>query len=194
MERSKWRSGVELWLRWLAATALGWVLGFMVAVLLSELLLMPFLHDETNLLVGLSVGGVISALQAAAVRPWVRLRAGWIGGGMVVLGPPFVLAYVFDMLELDMDAVPVMLAFWSAVAVCGLAGAVLQSRALRPLVSRWKWWIGGAAVSWGLAVASSGVVDFMGAGVVLGASGGALMVWILGVARPEPLAGAGVHV
>ena len=188
MERSGLRSALILWVRWVAATGLGWILGFAVAVLLSELLLMPLLHEETNLLVGLSVGGVVSALQMAAVRPWIRLRAGWVAGGMAMLGPPFVLIFLFEELAMDFRIGLPALVFWSVVVSCGLAGAAVQAFAMRPQVLRWRWWVAGAAVSWGPAVALSGVVDFLGAGLVLGVSGGALMVWFAAGASADGMA------
>jgi hypothetical protein len=184
----------RFWGWWSVATALGWVIGIIAAILLSELLVQPFLKRETNLIVGLCVGGCTAALQVRAVRRWLRLGRAWVWGGMVMMGPPFIASVIFAELALDGSAPGVRAALWAATGIGGLAGGMLQVEALRRHTERAFWWLGGLAVAWGLTIALSGVLDFVVGGVVLGMVSGGLLVLLLRggpVGEPDPVVSAG---
>jgi len=183
--------GWGFWVRWLIATGLGWAVGVLGAIVLSYLLVNLFYPEETNLIVGLCMGASTAMFQVMAVRRWLRLAGSWVWGGMVTMAPPFIAAAVFEGLSLDLSTLPVKSVLGLITVVGGLIGAGLQARALRPHTRRSAWWVGAIAVSWGLAVAASGVIGFMGGGIVLGAASGGLLVWILRGPGSRDAAGAG---
>jgi len=186
MRDNESRFGWSFWAWWVAATAVGWVAGVLVAIVLSDLVVNLFYHRETNLIVGLCMGGSMAVVQVRAVRRWVRLGSGWVWGGAIMMAPPFIASVIFDELSLDTDALVVKVMLGGITVVGGLVGVLFQVRALRPHTARAHWWVAAMAVAWGLAIGASKITGFMGGGVVLGLVGGGCLVLLFrGPAVPE---------
>lgn len=169
----------EFWVRWEIATVVGWVGGMVAAIALSYLVVNIFYPKETNLIVGLCIGATMATLQSRAVRRWVQLGARWIWGGTLVMAPYFVARVVFEELALSTEDAGVRAALLLITAVGGVAGALIQSQSLRSYTARYRWWVPASAAAWGLAFASSYLLGFLGSGVVLGAVGGLLLLWLI---------------
>lgn len=180
-------TGWVFWLRWLVATAVGWVGGGLAAIVLSDLVVNLFYHRETNLIVGLCMGAAVAWLQRVAIRRSLGLAWSWVVGGAIMMAPPFVAHVVLRELSMDVGAPAVRLAiFWIAV-VGGLVGAMVQARALRDHTPRWAWWVVAIGLAWAATLAASPVTGMLGGGIVLGAVGGGLLVLLLR-AQATPLA------
>lgn len=173
------RTGPAFLARWVVATAIGWVGGIFVAIILSDLVVNLFYHEETNLIVGLCMGGTVAALQVLAVRRRITLPWSWIWGGMVIMAPPTIMVVVFDELGWNLGDAPVRTLLWVVTIVVGALGVAIQARALRTLTEHWRWWIPAAGVAWGATAASSSVVSMQAGGIVLGVASGALLSMLL---------------
>ena len=175
-------AGPGVWCRWLVATFVGWVVGVIVASVLSYLVVSLFYPKETTLIVGLCMAAGVALAQKIAVRRSVPLAGRWVWGAAVGLGAPFMAATIVD--ELWFSTAGLSRGWPILIAVVGgaLAG-VLQAGALRPHTSRAHWWTLASLMSWGLACLTStvlGEAGFLLGGVVLGGVSGGLLIWLLG--------------
>lgn len=128
-----------LWAWWFVATFIGWIVGVLGGFFLTYAVVIPAFHKETNLILGLCVGGAVSLSQKIAVRRRMTLTQSWVWGAMIGLGIPFVVG-----------------AFWpKALAPLMVVGAALcgylQLPALRPHVYRGYWWVLASTILWCLA-------------------------------------------
>lgn len=131
--------------RWIRATFLGWMLGFVLAialVLLAEGVGLPALQFPLALGMGTGVGLV----QARLVSPYIGARAPWVLACALGLAAPFVLWDAAGLLGLN-----VRYSLAACVALGGLSAGVLQWRILRAVSARAVWWIPASAAGWLLA-------------------------------------------
>jgi len=140
-----------LWLQWLVATTLGWVLG---GLLLPELALF-------------SVGLVIGVLQWVVLRQYLRQGGwwilasgvGWAGGwGIVMAAAPLNIGIV-------------------AEALLGAAMGTLQWLVLRRQLRQAGWWIVVSSLGW--TVALTGLTGELLVGAVVGAVTGIALELLL---------------
>lgn len=173
--------GRGLWWRWLIGTFIGWVVGVVVAIVLSYLIVNLFYPKETNLIVGLCMGAGVALAQKIAVRRSISLAGSWVWGAVAGIGIPFAVAVAID--ELWFSAVEASDYWLVVLAVVGGAFAgLLQARALRPHTAKAQRWVLASMVSWGLAWLAStvlGEAGFLVGGIVLGAVSGGLFIWLL---------------
>jgi hypothetical protein len=112
-------------------------------------------------------------------RPWLTLTSTWALGSALGMGIPFVAVVVLD--EIGVGAMNGAGAwiFGLVALASGLLGGVLQSRVLRSHTPRAGLWVFAAMVCWGLAWLGDGAIGFPAGGVVLGALGGGVLMWVL---------------
>lgn len=169
--------GWGLWVRWLVATIIGWVVGMIAAIILSYLVVNLVYPKETNLIVGLCLGAAVGLSQKIAVRRWMTLGHSWVWGAMVGIGIPFVVVVLLEELWPGTGDSWWLLLIIAGGAICGF----LQLPALRPHTAGVYWWVLASVVSWGLAWFISrvaGVAGFLGGAVVLGAISGGVLMWL----------------
>ena len=167
--------------RWFIATFLGWIIGIILAIVLSYAIVNLFYPEETNLIVGLVLGAVVGGAQVIAVRRALELTRRWISGAALGMGIPFIIAVVIGRAWFggreasEMWLVPVGI-------VGGALAGLIQAPVLRRHTGRARWWILASVVSWGAAWLVStawGALGLLTGGLVLGAVSGALLVWLL---------------
>ncbi len=166
--------GWSFWGRWLLASAGGWVVGLLGAILLSNLALNLVYSKETNLLVGLCTGAAVGSFQMVAARRWILLSRSWVWGAMAGMAIPYVAVVLVDEFGLGMGELPEGWLFGLTAVVGSVMGGFLQTRVLRPHTSRATWWVVATVVSWGLAWSLG-----LWGGVALGAVGGGVLIWLL---------------
>ena len=174
-------AGWSFWGRWLLATLIGWIVGLVVAIVLSYAIVNLFYPEESNLIVGLVLGAGVGLAQMIAVRRVLPLTQRWVWGAAVGLGIPFIVAVVVDEAWFGAAEASDMWLVLVAVAGGAIAG-LIQARTLRPHTPRAQWWILVSVLSWGLAWLTSvvlGEVGILVGGVVLGVVSGALLIWML---------------
>jgi len=172
--------------RWVKATTLGWLLGFVLVVVFS--IASDQIGGGAQFIVGVGMGGGVGFMQARVVGEWVEPTRRWIWATTIGMGLPFLLW--------DLSVAVGIKAFFS-LPLCGVAGSllvgVLQGMLLRLRLNRTSWWIPVSLVGWGLpaagiALGESGLLSgpgvlvsvgamFLG-GAVLGAVTGKALLWL----------------
>jgi hypothetical protein len=184
--------GSSVMRRWVKATALGWLLGFVLVLVLA--VAWDQLGGGAQFMVGVGMGAGVGFVQARVVEEWVARTSHWTWATTVGMGLPF--------LAWDLGAAVGVDGFFS-LSSCVVAGSllvgVLQSRLLRVGFQRTALWVPASLVGWGLpaaavAVGDSGVLSGAGALVSVGAMfvGGAILGVVTGkalVSMPERSAG-----
>jgi hypothetical protein len=172
--------------RWIRATTLGWLLGFVSVVVLS--IALDQIGGTAQFIVGVGMGAGVGFMQARVVGEWVKPTRRWIWVTTVGMGLPFLL---WDL------GVAVGLQASFSLPLCVVAGSllvgVLQSILLRLRLKGTVWWIPASLVGWGLPAAGitlgdSGLLSGPGAlvsvgamllgGAVLGAVTGKALLWL----------------
>ncbi len=172
--------------RWIKATTLGWLIGFVLVVVLA--IVWDQIGGGAQFMVGIGMGAGVGLMQSRVVREWVAPTRRWIWATTIGMGLPFLLW--------DLGAAVGIDAFFSlplCVVVGSLLVGVLQSMLLRPRLNRASWWIPASFVGWGLpaagiALGDSGLLSGPGAlvsvgamflgGAVLGAVTGKVLLWL----------------
>jgi hypothetical protein len=157
---------------------IGWVTGMILSFVLSYLIINLFIREETNLIVGFVVGFMVGLAQLIASRGRLPFSWRWIWGAAAGAGIPFVASTIVAGLTgrgEDYEWWFYLLGV-AGGAIAGLVQyGVLVGRTVRP-----KCWIGASTISWTLAwlltffIGEAGIIF---GGLLLGAVGGAMLVW-----------------
>jgi hypothetical protein len=165
--------------RWVRATTIGWLLGFLLVILLA--MAWDLVAGGAQFMVGVGMGGGVGLMQARVVGARVPSQRAWVVASTVGMGAPFVLW--------DLGSIAGLGALFS-LPVCALAGALfaglLQARLLGgPARPRW---VLASVLGWGIPVALMAVGDALprGPGSLLSLPaiffGGAVLGWVTGKA------------
>lgn len=165
--------------KWLLATVEGWLLGFVLLVVLAEA--WSVTGTEAQFMVGIGMGAGIGFLQARILGAIVDSPRRWLWSSIVGMGIPFVAWDVAAWLGISVPNGLLIVALVGAL----LVGA-LQAILLRPLGERAVWWIPASVAGWGLPVVlltldNVGLLPLVGillGGPILGAVTGIALVWI----------------
>lgn len=172
----------KVFIRWVKATTLGWLLGFVLVVVLA--VVWDQVGGGAQFMVGMGMGAGVALGQARIVEEEVGWPGRWIWSTTFGMGIPF--------LVWDLGAVLGADEFFS-LPLCVVAGSlfvgVLQGRLLSRRYRNTIWWIPANLVGWGvpvavLALGDSGVLSGAGGLVSVAAmlSGGAALGAITGKA------------
>ncbi len=195
--------------RWMLATAAGWILGVIVAVLLSGLEGLIRMSGESS--IGIGMGGVVGYFQWRIARNWFGASQQWIWASCAGLAVPFVIR---DLLQTFVVKGPFYVGGSEylnlfLVSACGsLLAGLWQQRLLRSHSTRAIWWILASMASWLLAAlfftmistpghpdSELGMIRNIGAiplaGLIHGLVTGGSLIWILSKnGEPERLESA----
>ena len=181
MDSREQNVGWALWGRWLLATVIGWVVGIVVAIVLSYTVVNRFHPEETNLIVGFCVAAAVGAAQVFAVRRVLSLKWVWVLGTIVGMGVPYTVVVLFA--EAWFGAIQVS-AMWLVpiVVVAGALAGMIQVGALTRHTMRAHWWIWVSVVTWGVTWLVSFSLREPGllVGILVhGALSGAFLIWLV---------------
>lgn len=164
--------------RWVIASALGWLLGFVL------ILVIALTWESTGLpvvqfMVGLGMGCGVGIVQGRVAREWLGRPWPWIWSTTLGLGTPFLVS--------DLIASLVPFSQIGSVICGGLLTGILQWRLLSPHSRRTWMWIPVCTIGWTAAAAPTsmniagwGVLAALAiGGVILGAITGPALVRIL---------------
>lgn len=172
--------------RWILATTLGWLLGFVILVALA-FAWSPF-GDEAQFMVGVGMGCGVGYLQGRVLRKRIAASWQWCAASTFGMGMPFILCDLFTLV-----GVPFPYSLPLYMALGGLFVGLLQERLLRKLSSRSKWWVPASTLGWVLPAAAValgdarslgswregiGLAGMFGGGIMLGVVSGVVIVWI----------------
>lgn len=130
-------------LRWVRATALGWLLGFVLVLVLA--LAWDMIGGGAQFMVGVGMGAGIGFMQSRAIGDRVKPARQWLWTSTIGVGSPFVLWDLSGLAGLES-----LFSMPRCVLMGGLFVGMLQWRLLRPRFERAAWWIPACVVGWGL--------------------------------------------
>jgi hypothetical protein len=194
-------STFALAVRWTRITFYGWSLGFALILAFIAVSSMIGLGDS-QFPVGLGMGVGVGLLQRRIVAERRATAAGWLGASALGLTIPFLARDVAKLL-----AVKLPYALNGSIVVGGLIVGLLQWRALRLTATRGSSWALATLIGWTLGGSTvvlneklpktpgiPGALIYIGivltGGILLGATTGLLLPWIMPViddrARSSP--------
>lgn len=167
--------------RWVKYSFIGWLIGFIVVVVLAVLFDTIGLGG-TNTFVGLGMGLSVGFFQWKALQKTATISKKWIGYSTIGMFASFVVFEILHSLFSDLNLFDSLLL---KVAVGGLLAGLLQQKLLKPIVISSKNWALVSVISWALAslCATSSDYNFIpdSIGGVLGAVITALIILFGGV-------------
>lgn len=187
MKSERCRTEPRLFVRWLLATTLGWLLGFVILVALAAF--WDLFGGGAQFMVGVGMGLGVGYLQSRVLRKWMASSWRWCVASTIGMGTFFIL---HDLCRLAGVPFPYSLPIY--VVAGGLFAGVLQQPLLRKLCDRANWWVPASTLGWALPAAAValgdaqnldpwrkgvGLAGMFGGGLMLGVVSGVVMVWIL---------------
>lgn len=185
-----------IFLLWILTSAMGWMIGFFIGVILAEIIDGIVIWSSEILfyfMLGAGLGSGVGFMQWLLLW-WQIPRAGWwvlaSAAGLAVASGVGIAA---DTLKV-VGSIDTLLG-WTLVGVLG--GAIIgifQWLVLRKQVSRAGWWVLASTLGWGLSMvawevfSADGVWSFSGlpaSGATLGVVTGGFLVWLLGRSKSE---------
>ena len=179
-------SRTRLFRRWVRATTLGWLIGFVLVVVLATI--WDMMGGGAQFMVGVGMGCGVGYMQARVIRNWSGRTQPWLWSSIVGMGAPFLF---WDIASATGASVPMSLPV--GVLIGGVLTGSLQYRLLRPYFERTPWWVPACVLGWGLPAGIIAMVDsnvfppvfsvlsplviFFG-GVLLGAVTGQVLQWM----------------
>jgi len=177
----------RMYMRWVRATSLGWLVGFGLMIVLA--IAWDIIGGGAQFMVGVGMGAGVGYLQGRVVGEWIESVRAWLLASIIGMGAPFVLWDIGAATGMDFPfSLPL------SVVMGGLLVGVLQRRVLRPHSDRANWWVPVCTVGWALpagliAFGDADVVPDLGGilsisgmllgGVILGAVTGKPLIWML---------------
>lgn len=173
-------------LRWVGANIIGWLIGFVLVIVLAQA--WELIGGGAQFMVGVGMGAGVGVLQSRVIAPWVTSARSWFLASMIGMGTPFLLWDIGVGLGMNWPL---------STLICVLSGSlfvgILQHRLFRPYRPRVKWWVAACVVGWiipeGIIVLSdlgllpgrwdllSIAVLFFG-GIIVGGVTGVILPWI----------------
>jgi len=165
--------------RWLLATAGGWLLGFVLVLILAEI--WSVTGGEAQFPVGIGMGAGVGYLQARTIDAIIDSPRQWLSSSIVGMAIPFAAWDVTTWIGVGTPYALQVATLFGAVIV-----GILQALLLRQRGKRAIWWIPACIVGWGVpaglaALQTVGLLPVVGiicGGLILGAVTGIALVWI----------------
>lgn len=129
----------SLFILWVVANSIGWVLGVIVVILLASL--QELIHIGNAVYVGVGMGFTVGLAQWLIARKWFGATSQWMWASTIGITTPFLFA---DLVRMDLS--PVVLTALAAIG--GLFAGWLQRSSLRPRSSKADRWVIVSAVAW----------------------------------------------
>ena len=119
------QSNRRLFTRWVRATFLGWLLGFVVVIVLA--LAWDMIGGGAQFMVGVGMGAGVGYMQSRVVGEWADSPRRWLWASIIGMGAPFVLWDLSVLVGFEfVFSLPL------SVLMGGLLVGILQWSLLRP--------------------------------------------------------------
>jgi len=138
--------------RWVLANSISFPVGIIVAIVLSYAVVNLFYPKETNLIVGICLGGIVGFSQWFVLKKYIKIGIWWIFSCSIGIGIPFIVAVViFELTGTDPSIVGVEIIDHGIVMfIGGLITGLLQVRMVSDFSSKGIWWIIISGFAWGI--------------------------------------------
>lgn len=139
-------------LQWILANGTGWIFGFLSAFILSHFVVNLFYDKETNLIVGLCLGGSIGFAQWFTLKKWYNISRNWVLVSTLCLGIPVILIVLlndFGQINTKILGDNELLERLLSGLIIGLLIGFFQIPFLKPFFNKASRWIIGSSIGWG---------------------------------------------
>lgn len=151
---------------WVKASTYGWLLGLLVIVVLAVAGdLVGFMGGDSQVMVGVGMGGGVGYVQSRVLRDWLARPSWWMVASAIGMGGLFI---VRDAIVAWGGAFPYSLPVY--VLVGSVVTGSWQSVLLRQVSAHANWWVVGSLLGWGVPAALIALGDT----ALLGPVGGLL--------------------
>lgn len=157
----------KLIIAWLVANAIAWPLGILLAIILSHIIVNIFHPEETNLVIGFSVGITTGFAQWKILKKLMKISLLWIVVPGIFIGLPY--AWAIINIESGNNLPLVLNTTWVFMAVlffvCGGFAGLIQSRFKSFNMGKSYIWILLSGVAWSIAITLN---SFLFSGLFMG--------------------------
>ena len=129
----------SLFVLWVVANSIGWVLGVIVVILLASL--QEVVHFGNAVYVGAGMGFTVGLAQWLIARKWFGATSRWMWASTIGITTPFLFV---DLVRMDLS--PLALSVLAAIG--GLLTGWMQKSSLRPRSSKVDRWVIVSGVAW----------------------------------------------
>lgn len=193
MKTSKLIIQRQFLIRWVLWVSIAWPVGGILAIILSYTIVNLFYPEETNLIVGLVIGGTVGFAQWLVLKKLVKMSGWWILACAIGIGLPIIMASIqFEIIGNESGLIESEFLGRLILGVLGgLLTGLLQLKLLIPHSKKALWWIAINIVAWGLCfllTASDSPLTMLlllFGGVLLGAITGIGILWLLKIPTEE---------
>lgn len=182
----------DFFLNWMIAVGFSWPISLILAIILSYLIINPFYPKETNLIVGLCLGGTTGFAQWILLKKYFKISIWWIFASAIGIGVPVALIVISEEMgivlpePLNNENVSIIL----SSCIGGLLTGLLQMPILKSVTKYAVWWIPISTFCWGIAmfpgIFIEGFILVIG-GVILAALSGYSIMQLLKFPKKEML-------
>lgn len=182
MESERGRIQKSLLTKWVVSSAVGWTLGLLGSIMVAHLVNLIY-PKETNLVVGLCVGGVVGYAQWSILKKHIALSGKWVLGCAIGMGIPFIVLVGLEELGLRVPDLPddQLMSRTAIGIVGGLLCGLLQMPLLKPVTDKATLWILASTLGWGSSWLVSSIIERPMAALVGLVFGGIVLGFITGV-------------
>jgi len=158
---------LKLIIEWLVANVIAWPLGFLLAIILSYAIVNIFHPEETNLIIGFSVGITVGFAQWQVLKKLMKISFLWIVVPGIGIGFPY--AWVTINVESGNNMPQLFNTEWVFMAVlffiCGAFVGLIQSRLKSINTGKSYIWILLSAIGWSISIT---INSFLFSGLIIG--------------------------
>jgi hypothetical protein len=136
----------------LLANGIAWLVGIILAIVLSYTVVNLFYPKETNLIVGICLGAVVGYSQWLVLKKYFKPGVWWILAAAIGIGLPFVVIFVLyeiNGVEVEFTGMEILdqaiLLFMG-----GFLTGLLQFNIFKALSPKYAWWIIISTFAWGI--------------------------------------------
>jgi len=157
----------KLIIEWLVANAIAWPLGILLAIILSYAIVNIFHPEETNLIIGFSVGITIAFAQWQVLKKLMKISVLWIFVPGICIGIPY--AWITLIHESGNNLPQLLDSEWFFRAtlffICGALVGIIQSLLKSINIGRSYIWILLSAIGWSISIT---INSFLFSGLIIG--------------------------
>lgn len=168
---------------------IAWPIGIIMAFILSYAVLNIFYPKETNLILGLCIGGAVGFAQWFVLKKHFKIKGWWIVASAIGIGIPYIAEVIFDEtgIVLPESFNNEYLSRFIIGCIGGFLSGMLQLSALKSLSKCSGWWVVVSTIAWGIAMLPLTFVAYMVlGGIELGVLTGIYIFWLLKFPLEEP--------
>lgn len=160
MESERGRIRESFLTKWVVFSSVGWIIGLLGSIIVAHIVNLIY-PKETNLVVGLCIGGVVGYAQRSILKKQFALSGMWVLRCAIGMGTPFIVIVVLEELGLNVPDLPYgQLMSRSAIGITGgLLCGLLQMPLLKPVTDKATLWILASTLGWGSSWLVSSIIE-----------------------------------